>query len=143
MEGLKFQKKLLKTLFDKGRKRVIHLGVPVPDGHERILHASYMGQEGHRYILYDEWCMKHLKKASCTTVNSYQGLETETIIYVIPYDSKHETRERLYTVVTRARSRVILIVPSSNSLSKIVNQREPKYRTKLDMLVIDRISQLI
>jgi|SRR3972149_152073 len=94
----------------------------------------------HRYTLFNEWGRSHVKKASSITVNSFQGSEIGTAIYVIPFDCEFETRERLYTAVTRAKERVIVISPNG-VIENIVHRREPQYRTTLGLILQQALNE--
>lgn len=84
----------------------------------------------HIEIEWDEWARKHCKKASCTTVNVFQGSQIPWIIHVMPYFCSFETRERIYTIFTRPM-KGIFYVGKLGDLEKAVKNPETKKRSDL------------
>jgi len=87
-----------------------------------------------RIIVYDKWIKGHVKKASATTVNSFQGNQSDIILYYVPNDSPYETRERLYTAITRAKKQFFYI-GDVNTFTQSISRTEEKHKDFLRMIL--------
>jgi len=66
---------------------------------------------GNRTVLFTEPDLKHLELAYATTIHKMHGSEADTVIVILPSDPMgFVSREMLNTAVTRARTRLIIIV---------------------------------
>lgn len=81
-------------------------------------------------IEWDDWARKHCRKASCTTVNVFQGSQIAWIIHVMPYFCSFETRERIYTIFTRP-TKGIFYVGRAEDLERAIKNPETKKRSDL------------
>lgn len=72
-----------------------------------------------------------LMSASVSTINSAQGNELSHIILILPYDSNdYDTRNSLYTGVTRAKD-TLFIIHTVRNLKQIINRPEKERHTNL------------
>jgi hypothetical protein len=75
------------------------------------------------------------------TVNAVQGRECDNIIYLANTDTLYDTREILYTAVTRAKSN-ILILHTGFNLKKMIERKEAPRNTNLSYLIDDYIEKI-
>lgn len=78
----------------------------------------------------------HLRLAYCTTVHKMQGQEADTIVMPLVVSFAHQLqRNLLYTAITRAKKRVILIGHHEAMVKAIANNRPDERNT----LFLDRL----
>jgi hypothetical protein len=93
-----------------------------------------------RELEVDAWVNTWIDYGNCTTNHAFQGAQSPTIIYVIPYGSEFETRESAYTAFTRPTHR-IFFVGKLDSLKRAINNPEPARRTTLTERIVHYCSQ--
>lgn len=75
-----------------------------------------------------------LTLAYITTIHSSQGGESDEVIIVIETDSKINTRQLLYTAISRAKKNVILIAPN-DVIQQMITRREQKRHSCLSKMI--------
>lgn len=85
----------------------------------------------------------HLRLAYCTTVHKMQGQEADTIVMPLVVSFAHQLqRNLLYTAITRAKKRVILIGHHEAMVRAIANNRPDERNTLfLDRLKIEAVAR--
>jgi len=78
----------------------------------------------------------HFDLAYITTVHSSQGGETDNLILIMETDSRINTRQLLYTALSRAKKEAIVIAPKEVISSMIMRIEETRYSC-LDLLIRD------
>lgn len=87
-------------------------------------------------VVWDDWTRSHLKRCNTTTVNTFQGSEISTIIFVLPYATDYDTFEMVNTAWSRCKKRLIFI-GNLFDLKKAIMNLEKKRRSKLAKLSIE------
>lgn len=82
----------------------------------------------------------NITSAFVTTINKFQGLQTENLLYCLLTNSEYDTMEAEYTATTRARSRFVLL-GDRNSFEKAINNPEPTRLTTLCEQIRIRIEE--
>lgn len=73
-----------------------------------------------------------MRPALCCTLHAMQGGEVPVAVYVIPYNSSRETRQSLYTAVTRAQRRLLLVTGTGRAhVQRACATLEPERRSNL------------
>jgi hypothetical protein len=80
-----------------------------------------------------------VKKAYAITIHGAQGGEYDTVILMMPYKSDAWTRECIYTAMTRAKKRFIL-VGDLNVFTQAIQHSEPARLTELGWICIKNIA---
>lgn len=78
----------------------------------------------------------HFELAYITTVHSSQGGETDTLILIMETDSRINTRQLLYTALSRAKKEALVIAPQEVISAMIMRIEETRYSC-LDLLIKD------
>jgi len=112
-------------------------------GFDRYLFVKRLdGDESdERTIQFDAIAKKWIRKGSASTIHSFQGRQTEIIVYVLPYASQFEYRESVYTAFTRATKGLVL-VGSLEALKKAIQNPEPKRISTLHEKIVLACKQL-
>ncbi|MCQ2147510.1 MAG: ATP-dependent RecD-like DNA helicase [Bacteroidales bacterium] len=83
--------------------------------------------------------LQNLELAYAITVHKFQGAQTDTVIFGIDYSSYvFLTREMLYTGITRAQKKCILVVQNSAVRAATATQAVSKKMTHLSRLLVEK-----
>lgn len=88
-----------------------------------------------RRVPWNEWARKWLRRGACTTINAFQGDQAKTIIYVMPYVTRYDSRESFYVAATRPESRMIF-VGNLEDMKVAVERPPPDRPSALAALVV-------
>jgi len=108
----------------------------IPREYSRLLTLRSLDDSKKIELLFSEWVKKHLKHASASTIEIYQGSEADDVIYILPYWSRFDTFESVLTAWTRARKR-FFFMGNLQDLAKAIKTPEPPRRSKLKQLLLD------
>lgn len=93
--------------------------------------------DGFDDVHYDPSCLRYMDFAYSYTIHKSQGSEADTVIVYLPKSKAHMmTRSLLYTAVTRAKKKVI-IVETEDALETCVKTIDADRRTKMLGLIVD------
>lgn len=96
-----------------------------------------------RILFLSDDVQSSVRNASVTTNHSFQGSQVETVIYVDDGKrSRFDTRESLYTAVTRASKRVIVIA-DEDSLCHMITNPEKQRKSILYRALASRKKEII
>lgn len=87
------------------------------------------------YPLFMSW---QLDLAYCTTIHKAQGSEFKTVA-IFALDSRISTRNLLYTAITRAQSKVLIVAPSENVIINMIANIEKSRQTSLKWMLSKEI----
>lgn len=99
-------------------------------GATRQVHCVPLGGTQSVVVEVDKWFRDNCVPGSAGTVHSFLGSGIETVVFVADYYSKYFYREVLYTALSRAMKR-ILIVGSKEAVAQAVGNPEPERRSWL------------
>jgi len=103
-----------------------------------VVRYSYEDEDESKTIKYDVQLMKHLQLAYALTVHSYQGSENKAIIVVMDSDSNMLLdNTMLYTAMTRAKDRCVLITDPKSFLRCITEHKTLIRNTWLKGILIE------
>jgi len=85
--------------------------------------------------------VKNLKLAYVSTTHKAQGSECKTSIIYLPYDTRINTRNLLYTAVSRAKTKCI-IVADPEVLSKCIKRKDPIRYSNLCEMINEKVAVL-
>ena len=67
-------------------------------------------QQAHSWTIpWDKWTRQYIRHANATTIHSYQGNEVQTLVFVLPPFCPYITRSAIYTALTRATRKTIVL----------------------------------
>ncbi|XP_076444526.1 DNA helicase B-like [Babylonia areolata] len=82
----------------------------------------------------------HLRHAWARTIHTYQGSESDTVVYYVG-ESQSQNWKHVYTAVTRGRKSVIMVGKSSE-LQQAVSRRDRARRSRLSRRLTDMMKDL-
>ncbi|XP_006813110.1 DNA helicase B-like, partial [Saccoglossus kowalevskii] len=78
-----------------------------------------------------------VKHAWARTIHTYQGSESETVIYLVGGKSPYQNWQHVYTAVTRGKCQVY-VVSSKSQLCSAINKKPDKRNTRLYALLSEK-----
>ena len=95
-----------------------------------------------KIIPWNDWSKKYIRRASATTTYAFQGAQKHTVIFVLPYACRYDTRELVYTAFTRPTHRLIFI-GDVHDLRRACKNMETPRRSMLSQKLITACSALL
>lgn len=76
--------------------------------------------------------MRLIQKAGCTTVYGAQSGQSHTVVYYLPFFSKHEYRESGYTAISRPMERDIVCCVRREDFDRVMKNPAPSRRVSIE-----------
>ena len=127
---------VLREIYDMGTggkstRKILCTSEQISPGTKRYIVCEVIdGRKKQKIFLFDDWVREWLKKATVTTIDSFQGRQQKKIIGGVLYSSDFLTQQRLYTLWTRPEESIFYI-GSRDSFERACRNPEPIRRSVL------------